>query len=119
MPLSQFPTLAMLPKIPSASIDEVVGVMTAIELALPKSDGLWWFNHLYLRVTLGVRAAMTTTSFRDPAFLERLDIVFADLYFDALAAGGGSPMPRRPPGGRCSRRERRRTCTRSSSRLPA
>jgi hypothetical protein len=82
----------MLPKTPSASIDEVVGVMTAIELALQKSDGLWWFNHLYLRVTLGVRAAMTTsTSFRDTAFLERLDIVFADLYFDALAAGDGRP----------------------------
>jgi hypothetical protein len=81
----------MLPKAPSASIDEVVRVMTAIELALPKSDGLWWFNHLYLRVTLGVRAATTTTSFRDTAFLERLDVVFADLYFDALTAGGGRP----------------------------
>jgi hypothetical protein len=81
----------MLPKTPSASVDEVVGVMTAIELALPKSDGLWWFNHLYLRVTLGVRAAMTTTSFHDTAFLERLDVVFADLYFDALGAGDGRP----------------------------
>lgn len=91
MPLSQFPPLPMLPKTPSASVDEVVGVMTAIELALPKSDGLWWFNHLYLRVTLGVRAAMTTTSFHDTAFLERLDVVFADLYFDALGAGDGRP----------------------------
>jgi hypothetical protein len=39
---------------PAASIDEVVGVMTAIEQALPESDGVWWFNHLYLRVTLSV-----------------------------------------------------------------
>jgi len=92
VPLSPFPPLPLLPKTPSASIDEVVGVMTSIELALPKSDGLWWFNHLYLRVTLGVRAAMSTsTAFGDAAFLERLDIVFADLYFDALAAGDGKP----------------------------
>jgi len=92
VPLSPFPPLPLLPKTPSASIDEVVGVMTSIELALPKSDGLWWFNHLYLRVTLGVRAAMTTsTAFGDTAFLERLDVVFADLYFDALAAGDGKP----------------------------
>jgi hypothetical protein len=86
-----FPPLPMLPKAPSASIDDVVRVMTAIDLALPTSDGLWWFNHLYLRVTLGVRAAMAATSFHDTAFLERLDVVFADLYFDALAAGGGMP----------------------------
>lgn len=94
MPLSPPPPLPMLPKAPSASIDEVVAVMTAIELALPKSDGLWWFNHLYLRVTLEVREAMsasTPTAFGDPAFLGRLDVVFANLYFDALAAGDGTP----------------------------
>lgn len=85
--------LPLLPKAPVASIDQVVSVMTAIEQALPKSDGLWWFNHLYLRVTLGVRAAMNTSSssaFSDRTFLERLDVVFANLYFDALAAGGPS-----------------------------
>ena len=77
---------------PAASIDEVVGVMTAIEQALPQSDGVWWFNHLYLRVTLSVRAAMTGASaFGDAAFLERLDVVFANLYFDALAADKAAP----------------------------
>jgi hypothetical protein len=47
-----------------------------------------------LRVTLGVREAMsasTSTAFGDPAFLQRLDVVFANLYFDALAAGDGTP----------------------------
>ena len=62
----------------AASIDEVVSVMTAIDQTLLPSDGLWWFNHLYLQVTLNVRTAMTTaTAFRDTVFLERLDIVFA------------------------------------------
>jgi hypothetical protein len=77
---------------PAASIDEVVGVMTAIEQALPQSDGVWWFNHLYLRVTLSVREAMSGSSaFGDATFLERLDVVFANLYFDALAADKATP----------------------------
>jgi hypothetical protein len=62
--------------------------MTDIEQALPATDGLWWFNHLYLRVTVAVRQAMSQQQvFRDPAFLHRLDVVFANLYFDAAAAG--------------------------------
>src|SRR4051794_39073790 len=65
--------------------------MTAIEQSLPASDGLWWFNHLYLRVTLGVRTAMSSASFGDRAFLEQLDVVFANLYFDAFAAGDVTP----------------------------
>ena len=65
--------------------------MTTLDRELSDADGLWWFNHLYLRVTLAVRSAVTTTTFRDPAFLERLDVVFANLYFDAVAAGDADP----------------------------
>ncbi len=95
MPLpSAPPSPPVLPSKPAASIDDVVAAMTAIEQTLPKRDGLWWFNHLYLRVTLGVRAAIAAAgvaAFNDRTFLERLDVVFANLYFDALAAGGASP----------------------------
>jgi hypothetical protein len=84
----------------ASSIADVVDIMTALERELPTSDGVWWFNHLYLRVTLAVRTAVTTTTFRDPAFLERLDVVFANLYFDALAVGdvdpGAAPPAWRP-----------------------
>jgi hypothetical protein len=73
------------------SITDVIDIMTAIERSLPQTDGLWWFNHLYLRVTLAVRKAMTATTFRDPVFLERLDVVFANLYFEAVAAGDRRP----------------------------
>ena len=73
------------------TIAEVVDIMTILERELSDTDGLWWFNHLYLRVTLAVRSAVTTTTFRDPAFLERLDVVFANLYFDAVAAGDADP----------------------------
>jgi hypothetical protein len=75
----------------AASIAEVVDIMTTFDRELSDADGLWWFNHLYLRVTLAVRSAVTTTTFRDPSFLERLDVVFANLYFDAVAAGDTDP----------------------------
>ena len=84
----------------AATVQDVVDIMTTLDRELPESDGLWWFNHLYLRVTLAVRAAAVTTTFRDPAFIERLDVVFANLYFDAVAAGdvdpGAAPPAWRP-----------------------
>jgi hypothetical protein len=75
----------------ASSIEDVVEIMTALENALSPTDGVWWFNHLYLRVTLAVRSAVTTTTFRDPAFLECLDVVFANQYFEAVAAGDVDP----------------------------
>jgi hypothetical protein len=82
------PLSTLLPREPVTSIEQVVGVMTAIEQTLPDSDGVRWFNHLYLRVTQGVRAAVRSPQdFQDPVFLDRLDVVFAQLYFDAIAAG--------------------------------
>jgi hypothetical protein len=75
----------------AATITDVVDIMTEIERALPQTDGLWWFNHLYLRVTLAVRGEMTATTYRDPVFLERLDVKFANLYFDAVAVGDSRP----------------------------
>src|SRR5258705_8567620 len=75
----------------ATTITEVVDIMEMLDRELSDADGLWWFNHLYLRVTLAVRNAVTTTTFRDPSFIERLDVVFANLYFDAVAAGDTDP----------------------------
>ena len=47
---------------------------------------------LYLRVTVAVKAAVAGATFHDPTFLARLDIVFANLYFDAAAAGDSNPQ---------------------------
>jgi hypothetical protein len=69
------------------TISEVVAIMTALEQELPEYDGVRWFNHLYLEVTRSVDGAATSQAFRDRAFLERLDVTFANLYFDAVAAG--------------------------------
>jgi len=77
--------------VPVSSIEGVVSVMTAIDAALPDADGLKWFNRLYLQVTLSVRQAVTGTAFRDARFMTELDVVFANLYFVAIAEGEVDP----------------------------
>jgi hypothetical protein len=73
-------------------VDDVVAIMTEIEHTLPQSDGLWWFNHLYLQVTTRVRTAIgQAVTFDDPQFLDRLDVIFGNLYFDAIAGGDANP----------------------------
>lgn len=76
---------------PVASISEAVDVMNAIDTALPDDDGVKWFNRLYLRVTVSVGQAVADAQFNDPAFLKRLDVDFANLYFSALVAGAMDP----------------------------
>ena len=66
------------------TIADVVAAMRAIDAALPANDGVKWFNYLYLRVTEAVQADVD--GWQDRPFLQRFDVVFAKLYFDALAA---------------------------------
>ncbi|MFN2466900.1 MAG: DUF5995 family protein, partial [Gaiellaceae bacterium] len=75
----------------------MVATMRAIDETLPTADGVAWFNKLYLRVTESVEDSLGRGSaFRDPSFLPRLDVVFANLYFDALreASRGETGAPR-------------------------
>lgn len=65
------------------SIDDVIARMRALDTALPDNDGLKWFNLLYLRVTEGVKN-QPAGGWQDPEWLERLDVVFADFYFEAI-----------------------------------
>jgi hypothetical protein len=75
-------------------IEAVIARMEEIDRALPRTDGVAYFNRLYLEVTKAVLGAGANTQFADPAFLERLDVVFAQLYFDAEATiAGGSSCP--------------------------
>jgi hypothetical protein len=73
------------------TIDDVLAVMRGIDAALPNNDGLKWFNLLYLKVTEGVRGRPPAEGWKDPAWLERLDVVFAGFYFAAIAAWEESP----------------------------
>lgn len=92
--------LRILDRTPVQSIDEVIAVMQAIDHDLPDNDGVKWFNRLYLRVTTSVGSAVGTQTFHDTAFMATLDVVFANLYFSALAAGstdvGRAPSAWRP-----------------------
>lgn len=85
---------------PVRSIDEAIAIMMSIDETLPDNDGVKWFNRLYLRVTVSVGKAVRSAQFHDPAFLTELDVVFANLYFSALAAGltdtGAAPSSWRP-----------------------
>ena len=76
---------------PVSSIDDVLAIMTAIDSRLPDSDGVKWFNRLYLQVTRSVKQAVNPPAFRDARFMSELDVVFANLYFAAIAAGDADP----------------------------
>ena len=80
------------------SIDDVIAIMQAIDAALPDGDGVKWFNRLYLTVTRSVLASATSNEFEDARWIGRLDVVFANLYFAAAAAGadGDAPAAWRP-----------------------
>jgi hypothetical protein len=58
--------------------------MRAIDGALPEADGVAWFTKLYLSVTEAVYEAATPLRFNDARFVRWLDVVFANLYFQAL-----------------------------------
>ena len=65
--------IQLLADAPVQSIDEAIALMTAIDNLLPDTDGVKWFNRLYLRVTVSVRDAVHTAQFNDPAFLTTLE----------------------------------------------
>jgi hypothetical protein len=66
------------------TVDDVVSAMQAIDRALPDTDGVKWFNLLYLSVTETVRGDMN--HWEDWPFLSRFDVTFATLYFDAIVS---------------------------------
>lgn len=81
-----------------ATIGELMDQMRRRSAALPPDrvasrDSL----DTYLRTTAAVAAAIDTGTFADPAWVEHWDLVFAQLYLDALDAYlSGEGMPSRP-----------------------
>ncbi|SDJ50079.1 hypothetical protein SAMN05444157_3673 [Frankineae bacterium MT45] len=73
---------------PAASIADVIARLQAIDAALPPQDGVACFNRMYLSVTQGVGEQVAQGFYADPAFVEHLDVVFANLYFEAIDAMG-------------------------------
>jgi hypothetical protein len=75
---------AIIQRTPVATIDDAVAALSELATALPHDDGVRWFAVLYLEVTRSVAAAVDSNTFRNPEWLRRLDVVFANLFFDAL-----------------------------------
>jgi hypothetical protein len=68
------------------TIADVIARMQAIDAQLPVSDGLKWFNLLYLMVTQQVDLHPPGGAWQSPVWLTRLDVVFAGFYFRAIVA---------------------------------
>jgi len=73
---------------PVGNFAELLDRMTAIDQALPATDGLACFNRMYRLVIESVQAHVTAGFFSDPDWMSRLDLAFANLYLGALP---GSP----------------------------
>jgi hypothetical protein len=71
------------------SIPEVVARMGEIERSLPHGDGVACFVGLYRQVTEDVNDGLEGSAFANPRFMERLDLVFASLFFAAADADEG------------------------------
>jgi Family of unknown function (DUF5995) len=75
---------------PPATVAEVIERLRALADA-SRTDGVSAFARLYLAVTEGVEASLAGATFQDPAFLTRLDVVFASLFFEALDPPASAP----------------------------
>jgi hypothetical protein len=69
----------------ATTVDEVLAKMQQIDGVLADNDGLKWFNRLYMMVTEEVDLRPAST-WKDAVWLDKLDVVFAGLYFKAVAS---------------------------------
>ncbi|BBX36191.1 hypothetical protein MMAG44476_03927 [Mycolicibacterium mageritense DSM 44476 = CIP 104973] len=75
-----------LPPLPrAATFDDVIGALDAvIAWSVEQSSRLGYFAALYKRITIAVRTAVADGVFEDGPRLQRLDVAFANRYFDAV-----------------------------------
>ncbi|MBV9011609.1 MAG: hypothetical protein JO272_06080 [Pseudonocardiales bacterium] len=78
---------------PSGPVAEVIQRMKEIRDSLDPHDGVACFNRMYLQVTELVGQNLVEGFFEDAAFIERLDVVFAGLYFQGFEAAQAGRVP--------------------------
>jgi len=73
-----------------AVVDQLTKLQDVLERVPPLlgANPLADFNKLYLRVTTSILERLYEGRFADPAFVSRLDVEFADRYFEALRHWG-------------------------------
>jgi hypothetical protein len=72
------------------TVPEVIDRLESICRSLPAKDGVCCFTTLYLDVTRSVQAELVHERFAKPAFLSRLDVVFASLFLETFASAAPS-----------------------------
>ena len=80
------------------SVHGVIDRLRSIDDELPSDDGAAVFNRMYLTVTEEVAAGLSGSgkAFRDPKFMEHLDVTFASLWleaYDAANDAGNDAVP--------------------------
>jgi hypothetical protein len=78
-------------------IEELIARMAALLEPLEAAgDKRRYFHATYLRTTVAVAGEIRRGGFADPEWVERWDVVFADLYLEALERDRAGRMPSRP-----------------------
>lgn len=75
------------------TVAEVLKRLEQLDKQLPDTDGVKWFNKLYLEVTQQVAKAAPGMKQAAPGFLEALDVFFGNRYFDAFDAAAKGRFP--------------------------
>jgi Family of unknown function (DUF5995) len=71
----------------ATSVQDVIARLHGIDDELPPADGAHVFNRMYLTVTDAVAAGLSGAKlFRNPAFMEKLDVTFASMWLEAYDA---------------------------------
>jgi hypothetical protein len=81
---------------PARRVPEVIARMRRLEAALPRGDGVRAFTGLYLAVTEAIDERAKPGAFEDAPFVRRLDVFFANQYFEAVrnALLEAGPVPK-------------------------
>ncbi|NJP93852.1 hypothetical protein HCN51_31165 [Nonomuraea sp. FMUSA5-5] len=77
----------------ATTVEAVIDRMRRIGQDLDPLDGVACFNRMYLQVTELVAANLVEGFFDDAPFVERLDVVFANLYFHNVDAAPRGHKP--------------------------
>lgn len=78
------------------SIDDVIARMAALKGELADDDPRRHFHVVYQGTTQALADELASGGFVDPEWVERWDVVFADLYIDALVAALDGKEPSGP-----------------------
>ena len=81
---------------PVNTIDDVIAALDAIiQRSWDERSSMGYFAALYRRVTRAVKEGISKNQFSDGPRMEKLDVIFASRYLDALAAHQSGEKPSR------------------------